>query len=147
ARRLHPTGTAPPGHGGRAHRYAGTAGGGGRRRRRGGRRGVREAGRDPVEHDQRQRWRGRGCGDQLGRRRRGREEAAMRDERSRHLRRLNRLRASARRWTVTAAALVGATAVLAPYQGLRPLDAVWSSEEQTSELQSRENLVCRLLLE
>ncbi|HLV58667.1 MAG TPA: hypothetical protein VKY81_07330 [Natronosporangium sp.] len=51
----------------------------------------------------------------------------MRDERSRHLRRLNRLRASARRWTVTAAALVGATAVLAPYQGLGPLDAVWAA--------------------
>ncbi|HEY8453160.1 MAG: hypothetical protein FWJ70_04475 [Micromonosporaceae bacterium] len=51
----------------------------------------------------------------------------MRDERSRHLRRLNRLRASARRWTVTAAALTGATAVLAPYQGLGAWDAVWAA--------------------
>src|SRR5690606_8895792 len=36
-------------------------------------------------------------------------------------------RASARRWTVTAAALAGATAVLAPYQGLGAPDAVWAA--------------------
>src|SRR5690606_41302794 len=29
----------------------------------------------------------------------------------------------------------------------RPVAAAWRSEEHTSELQSRENLVCRLLLE
>jgi hypothetical protein len=50
----------------------------------------------------------------------------LRDERSRHLRRLRRLRDSARRWTVLAGGLVGATAVLVPYQGLGPWDAVWA---------------------
>lgn len=50
----------------------------------------------------------------------------MRDERSRHLRQLERLRASARRWTVAAGALLGAGAVLVPYQGLGAADAVWA---------------------
>lgn len=50
----------------------------------------------------------------------------MRDERSRHLRQLRRLRASARRWTVAAGGLVGVTAVAVPYQGLGAWDAVWA---------------------
>ncbi len=50
----------------------------------------------------------------------------MRDDRSRHVRRLRRLRASARRWTVAAGGLVGAAAVLVPYQGPGPWDAVWA---------------------
>jgi hypothetical protein len=50
----------------------------------------------------------------------------VRDERSRHIRRLRRLRASARRWSVSAAGLVGVTAVLVPYQGLGAWDAVWA---------------------
>src|SRR5690606_41043030 len=36
---------------------------------------------------------------------------------------------------------------VAPSPNLRSLDALIRSEEHTSELQSRENLVCRLLLE
>lgn len=50
----------------------------------------------------------------------------MRDERSQHLRRLRRLRASARRWTVIAGGFAGVTAVLVPYQGLGAWDAVWA---------------------
>lgn len=50
----------------------------------------------------------------------------MRDERSRHLRQLRRLRSSVRRWTVTAAALAGAAVVVVPYQGLGAFDAVWA---------------------
>jgi hypothetical protein len=50
----------------------------------------------------------------------------MRDDRTRHLRRLRRLRASARRWSVSAAALAGAAVVVVPYQGLGPWDAVWA---------------------
>jgi hypothetical protein len=50
----------------------------------------------------------------------------MRDERSRHLRQLRRLRSSVRRWTITAGALVGATAILVPYQGLGAVDAIWA---------------------
>jgi hypothetical protein len=50
----------------------------------------------------------------------------MRDERSRHIRRLRRLRASARRWTVVAGGLLGAAVVVVPYQGLGSWDAVWA---------------------
>lgn len=50
----------------------------------------------------------------------------MRDERAHHLRRLRRLRASARRWTVLAGGLLGVSAVVVPYQGLGPWDAVWA---------------------
>jgi hypothetical protein len=50
----------------------------------------------------------------------------VRDDRSRHLRQLRRLRASARRWTVAAGGLVGVTAVVVPYQGPGPWDAVWA---------------------
>lgn len=50
----------------------------------------------------------------------------MFDERTRHLRKLRQLRGSARRWTVVAAAFIGVTAILAPYQGLGPGDAVWA---------------------
>ena len=48
------------------------------------------------------------------------------DERTRYFRRLRRLRASARRWTVLTGGFVGATAILAPYQGLGPADAIWA---------------------
>lgn len=50
----------------------------------------------------------------------------MRDERAFHLRQLRRLRASARRWSVSAAGLAGVTAVLVPYQGPGPWDALWA---------------------
>jgi hypothetical protein len=48
------------------------------------------------------------------------------DERTRHLRRLRRLRGSVRRWTVLAGGLTGAAVVLVPFQGLGALDAVWA---------------------
>lgn len=48
------------------------------------------------------------------------------DERTRYFRRLRRLRASARRWTVLTGGFAGVTAILAPYQGLGPFDAVWA---------------------
>lgn len=51
----------------------------------------------------------------------------MADERPRHFRRLRRLRRSARRWSVLAAGLSGAAAVLAPYHGLGLPDAVWAA--------------------
>lgn len=50
----------------------------------------------------------------------------VRDERTRHYRRLRRLRGAARRWTVAAGGLVGVTAVLVPYQGVGAIDAVWA---------------------
>lgn len=49
----------------------------------------------------------------------------MQDERTRHLRRVRRLRGAVRRWTVLAGGLAGAGAVLVPYQGIGALDAVW----------------------
>ncbi|MGH3731364.1 MAG: phage shock envelope stress response protein PspM [Micromonosporaceae bacterium] len=49
------------------------------------------------------------------------------DPRTRHLRRLNRLHRSARRWTALAASLAGAAAVLVPYAGLGAPDAVWAA--------------------
>ncbi len=49
------------------------------------------------------------------------------DPRVRHLRRLHRMRRGARRWTVSAAALGGATTVLVPYAGIGPADAVWAA--------------------
>lgn len=51
----------------------------------------------------------------------------MADPRARQLRRLRKLRASARRWSVLAGALGGAAAVLTPYQGLGLPDAAWSA--------------------
>src|SRR5690606_40615208 len=42
---------------------------------------------------------------------------------------------------------LGATLTLAESPGVRLLPRLQRSEEHTSELQSRENLVCRLLLE
>jgi uncharacterized coiled-coil protein SlyX len=48
------------------------------------------------------------------------------DERTRYFRRLRRARAAARRWTVLAGGLTGASAVLVPYQGLGAADAVWA---------------------
>jgi hypothetical protein len=49
------------------------------------------------------------------------------DARAKHLRRLNRLRRSARGWSVRAGLLVGATAVLVPYRGLGLPDALWAA--------------------
>ncbi len=48
------------------------------------------------------------------------------DDRTKHGRRLRRLRASARRWSVLAGLLVGAAAVLTPYEGLGLGDAGWA---------------------
>ncbi|MBQ1049364.1 hypothetical protein KBX50_12945 [Micromonospora sp. C51] len=49
------------------------------------------------------------------------------DERTRYFRRLSRLRGSARRWSVLAGGLGGATAVLTPYAGLGLADAAWAA--------------------
>lgn len=49
------------------------------------------------------------------------------DPRTRHLRRLNRVHRSARRWTAVAASFGGAAAVLVPYAGLGAPDAVWAA--------------------
>src|SRR5215468_12265845 len=51
----------------------------------------------------------------------------MADERTRYFRQLRRLRGSARRWSVLAGTLAGATAVLVPYQGLSWPDAIWAA--------------------
>jgi hypothetical protein len=48
------------------------------------------------------------------------------DERTRHIRRLRRLRGAARRWTVLAGGLAGTAVVLVPFQGIGALDAVWA---------------------
>lgn len=50
----------------------------------------------------------------------------MIDERTRYFRRLRRLRSSTRRWTVLASGATGVAAVLVPYQGIGPADAVWA---------------------
>ena len=49
------------------------------------------------------------------------------DARTKHLRRLRRLRSSARGWSVRAGLLVGATAVFLPYHGIGLPDAVWAA--------------------
>src|SRR5690606_29958788 len=50
--------------------------------------------------------------------------------------------------TVTATSYEGALAEAKKQFGeMKPVVNIWRSEEHTSELQSRENLVCRLLLE
>ena len=51
----------------------------------------------------------------------------MADARAKHLKRLGRLRRSARGWSVRAGLLVGATAVLVPYRGLGLPDAFWAA--------------------
>lgn len=48
------------------------------------------------------------------------------DARARYFRRLNRLRASARRWSVTAGTFAGTAIVLVPYHGIGAADAVWA---------------------
>ncbi|HWG98168.1 MAG TPA: hypothetical protein VNV66_02345 [Pilimelia sp.] len=50
----------------------------------------------------------------------------MFNPRTRHLRRLRRLRGAVRRWSVLAAGFAGTTAVLVPYQGLGAPDAAWA---------------------
>ena len=49
------------------------------------------------------------------------------DARAKHLRRLRKLRRSARGWSVRAGLLVGAAAVLVPYRGLGWPDAIWAA--------------------
>ncbi len=49
------------------------------------------------------------------------------EPRAKHLNRLRRLRRSARHWSVTAATLAGATAVLVPYHGISLIDAIWAA--------------------
>jgi hypothetical protein len=49
------------------------------------------------------------------------------DARAKHLKRLLRLRRSARGWSVRAGLLIGATAVLVPYRGLGWPDAIWAA--------------------
>jgi hypothetical protein len=49
------------------------------------------------------------------------------DPRKQHLRRLRRLRRSARGWTVRAGLFTGAAAVLVPYHGLGVWDAFWAA--------------------
>jgi hypothetical protein len=49
------------------------------------------------------------------------------DERTRHFRRLRRLRNSARRWSVVGGGLTAATAVLTPYAGIGLPDAFWAA--------------------
>jgi hypothetical protein len=49
------------------------------------------------------------------------------DERTKHGRRLRRLQASARRWSVLAGMFVGAAAILTPYEGLGLGDAGWAA--------------------
>jgi hypothetical protein len=51
----------------------------------------------------------------------------MADQRARHLKTLRRLRRSARRWSVLAGTLAGATIVLVPYRGLGWPDAIWAA--------------------
>jgi hypothetical protein len=49
------------------------------------------------------------------------------DERARHFRRLQRLRNSARRWSVVGGGLTAAAAVLTPYAGIGLPDAFWAA--------------------
>ncbi len=48
------------------------------------------------------------------------------DERSKYFRRLNRLRNSARRWSVLSGGLIAATTVLVPYHDVGAGDAIWA---------------------
>jgi hypothetical protein len=48
------------------------------------------------------------------------------DQRTRHFRRLKRLRNSARRWSVLGGGLTAAAAVLTPYSGIGIPDAIWA---------------------
>ncbi|MDG4792444.1 hypothetical protein [Micromonospora sp. WMMD1082] len=51
----------------------------------------------------------------------------MADERTRYFRQLSKLRRSARRWSVLAGGLGGATVILTPYAGLGLADAFWAA--------------------
>ena len=82
--------------------------------------------RDPRQPGPRQAGRRQHHG-RLSRRRPGRETGEMADARTRHLRRLRSLRRAARRWSVLAAGLAGAAAVLTPYQGSVLPDAAWTA--------------------
>ncbi|MFI5491142.1 hypothetical protein [Actinoplanes sp. NPDC051859] len=54
------------------------------------------------------------------------------DERTRHFRRLKRLRGAARRWSVIGGGLTAATAVLTPYAGIGIADAAWAASAGAS---------------
>jgi hypothetical protein len=54
------------------------------------------------------------------------------DERTRHFRRLARLRRSARRWSVLGGGLTAAAAVLVPYAGIGLPDAAWAASAGAS---------------
>jgi hypothetical protein len=54
------------------------------------------------------------------------------DERTRHFRRLRRLRNSARRWSVLGGGLTAAAAVLTPYSGIGIADAIWAAAAGSS---------------
>ncbi|AGL20286.1 hypothetical protein [Actinoplanes sp. N902-109] len=54
------------------------------------------------------------------------------DERTRHFRRLRKLRGSARRWSVIGGGLTAATAVLTPYAGIGIADAAWAASAGAS---------------
>ncbi|WP_067505014.1 hypothetical protein [Actinoplanes sp. TFC3] len=54
------------------------------------------------------------------------------DERTRYFWRLNKLRGSARRWSVLGGGLTAATAVLTPYAGIGVADAVWAASAGAS---------------
>jgi hypothetical protein len=56
------------------------------------------------------------------------------DERTRHFRRLSRLRRAARRWSVLAGGFAGAAAVLTPYHGLGLPDAGWAAAAGASAM-------------
>jgi hypothetical protein len=56
------------------------------------------------------------------------------DERTRHFRRLRRLRRAARRWSVLAGGFAGAAAVLTPYHGLGLPDAGWAAAAGASAM-------------
>src|SRR2546429_75837 len=49
------------------------------------------------------------------------------DARTRYFRQVRRLRRSARRWSVLAGTLGGASAILVPYHGLGAPDAIWAA--------------------
>jgi hypothetical protein len=59
------------------------------------------------------------------------------DERGKYFRRLDRLRGSARRWSVLGGGLTAAAAVLVPYSGIGIADAVWAAGAGASVVLAR----------